>query len=201
MNPINLFQTSIILGSYGVETIPSKDWREAQAKGEPVKYRSEIRGNARVRMLDGTETLASVQSVVFDGRTPALFGAVEGYQYRQSEGGLFTNARELADGAVEFDGPEAGCALKAVLVKGKTLRFNGAELKPVIKDGVQVMSAGKPVFEIHFHDSVECVDRPAQAESTGAVMPIIAKGVARGPMSQAARQAQQSHPATVEQVL
>jgi hypothetical protein len=201
MNQINLFQSAITLGSYGVETIPSKTWREALTKNEPVQYRAEVRGNARVKMLDGTETLASVQSVVFDGRTPALFGAVEGYQYRASEGGLFTNARELADGTVEFDGPEAGCALKAVLSKGKTLRFHGAELKPVIKDGVQVMSAGKPVFEIHFHDSVECVDRPAQSDTTGEAKPIIAKGVARGPKSAAARQAQASHQAAIEQVL
>lgn len=194
MNQINLFQQSITLGSYGVDSIPKKEWREQIAKGEPVGYRAEIRGNARVKMLDGTETLASVQAVVFDGRTPALFGAVEGYQYREApEGGLYTQVRENAAGEAEFDGPEAGAFLKAVLAKGKTLQFSNAELKPVMKDGAQVVSAGKPVFEIAYHDSIACVDRPAHEATTGAA-PMIAKGVAHGPKG-SARQAQPAHAA------
>lgn len=186
MNNINLFQPKIILGSFGIDSIPAKDWREMIVKGEPVKYRAEIRGTAKVAMLDGTLTLASVQAVVFDGRTPSVHGVVESYMYREApEGGLFTDVRAEADGKLTFSADERGAFLKAVLVKGKTLQFNDAELSPVIdkQTNLQVMSAGKPVFEIKYSEGATCVDRPAHEQSTGTAAPIVTTGVAQGPRS------------------
>jgi hypothetical protein len=187
MNPsINLFQPKITLGSFGVDSIPAKDWREMIAKGTDVKYRCEVRGTAKVAMLDGTMTLASVQAVIFDGRTPSIHGVVEAYQYREApDGGLFTDVRVNDKGELEFSADERGAFLKAQLVKGKTLSFTDAELSPVIdkQTNLQVLSAGKPVFEIRHHEGIACVDRPAFEQSTGAAAPIVATGVAQGPRS------------------
>lgn len=198
-NTINLFQPKVVLGSFGVDSIPNKEWRESLAKGEDPKYRVEIRGTAKVTMLDGTTTLASVQAVVFDGRTPALHGVVEGYQYREApEGGAFTDVRADAEGKLVFSADERGAFLKAKLVKGKTLCFDSVELSPVIdkQTNTQILSAGKPVFEIKYSEGCACVDRPAREESTGAAVGIITTGVAQGPRS-AARSVAKSAPADV----
>jgi hypothetical protein len=200
MNPVNLFQKALVMGSYGVESVPSKAWRADLAAGKPVSYRAEISGSCQATLVDGTVVLIVAQATIFDGRTPMLFGAVDGYLYRESTGGLFTNVRELADGSVEFDGEEAGAVLKAQLAKGKTLRFENVELKPVMKDGVQVTSSGRLVFDVAHFENPSCVDRPAHVESTGGAAPIIAKGVAKAPQGKA-RVAQPSVAAAVAQVM
>lgn len=188
------FQASVILGGFGIESIPGADWRDSVRKGEPVSYRHEISGGALVECEDGKKRIVRVETALFGKkRFSALGGLVAGWQARPSKGKAHAQCKTVErNGEVSFDGPspvfteddpivnaraELGLCHKAQIAKGKTLAFADVELRaklhgPKTADGRPNPNAGQPVvgkdgtafYEIRHQGGVSVVDRPQQAE-------------------------------------
>ena len=184
-NAINV-QQKITFGWVKIESVPSKDWRTALANGEPVTYRHEITGNAKVLCNDGNVRVVNIDLTVFGKkRRSNLGGIVEKWAPRPSRGEDHAQCKVRRDGDnLVFDGPitftepdildpagqpqspEAGLVLVAQLVKGKTFAVTGAEMRPRLHrdgqfKGQPVIGAdGSEYLEIRHLEGLEVVDRP-----------------------------------------
>ena len=162
------YQKSIVLGGFGVESVPASSWRDSVKAGEPVTYRHEISGGALVECEDGRMRIVRVETVLFGKkRFSALGGLVTAWEARPSKGKAHAQAKTVEkNGELSFDGPspvfteadplvaaqaEKGLCHKAAIAKGKTLAFTGCELKPKLHgdrraDGTANPNAGQPVI-------------------------------------------------------
>ena len=184
-NAINV-QQKITFGWVKIESVPSNDWRTSLAKGEPVTYRHEITGNAKVLCNDGNVRVVNLDLTVFGKkRRSNLGGIVETWAPRPSRSEAHAQCQTRRDGdSIVFDGPvtftesdildaagqphspEAGLVLVASLVKGKTFAVTGAELRPRLQRDGQfkgqpvVGQDGTEYLEIRHIEGLEVVDRP-----------------------------------------
>ena len=185
------FQRSVTLGSFGIESVPTKTWRDDLKKDGAAKYTHEISGKALVKCEDGQERLVGVELRMFGKkRRSSLGGIVASWAARPTRGATHAQCRTTggpegtrfeggapaftepdivcADGAVRS--PEAGLVLKAALTRGKTLRLAGAELavrfhKAGPLQGQPVVGAdGTRFYEVRRFEGVEVADRPRAAE-------------------------------------
>jgi len=187
------YQRSIVLGGFGVESIPASSWRDSVKAGEPAAYRHEISGTAVVECEDGRQRVVRVETVLFGKkRFSALGGLVTAWEARPSKGKAHAQAKTAErNGETSFDGPvcftepdplvaaqaEKGLCHKAAIAKGKTLGFTSCELKPKLHgdkraDGSANPNAGQPVvgkdgtayYTLGHTEGTAVVDRPERQD-------------------------------------
>lgn len=188
------YQRSLVLGGFGIESVPASSWRDSVKAGEPVAYRHEISGNALVECEDGRQRIVHVETVLFGKkRHSALGGLVTTWEARPSKGKAHAQAKTVErNGETGFDGPspvfteadpivaaqaERGLCYKASIAKGKTLGFTGVELKPKLHgdkraDGTANPNAGQQVvgkdgvayYTLGHVEGTAVVDRPERQD-------------------------------------
>lgn len=182
----NTVQLELTLGTFGVEAVPTKAWREELAARGKASYTHAVEGKASALCEDGvTKAVVHLTARLFGNpRCSTLGGLVAKWAYRPSKGSVHAQAKLTADGKAFADAtpvftepdivgpggaalsPSLGLVLSAELTKGKTLRFAGVEMaQRMHRTGP---AAGTPIvgkdgtlyYEITRFASVAVVDRP-----------------------------------------
>jgi hypothetical protein len=184
--PLN-YQPRLVLGGFGVESVPFTTWRETIAKDGTVQYSHEVSGNAVVECEDGRMRSIHVEMAIYGKkRHSALGGIVASWAARPSKGATHAQCKltTLKNGDSAFDGPvtftesdvvspngpvspEAGLCYVASLTKGKTLEIRNAEIKPKLDRNTGLPVTGKDgtgYFVISHSGGMAVVDRPKLAE-------------------------------------
>lgn len=186
-------QSEITMGRFGVESVPTKKWREDLAADGRASYTHTVEGKVSVLCEDGvSRQIIHVTGRLFGNpRCSTLGGLVSAWHFRPSKGRTHAQARLTADGLsfsdaspvftepdiVGPDGaafsPSHGLVLKATLTKGKTVRFTGVELAQRLHrsgpaEGTPVVGKdGTLYYEIAKFSGIEVVARELTDSALG----------------------------------